>query len=364
MICSVRCKLIPYPRWFTALHPQTYSHNLLTQFNRDILNIMLDNMTKTDVAARIQAAIQALTHDEESGCDGMKALMLLSGMMVEIAFLFDNGEEALQGSFSRLGDLLGCDPLFESIAPEALPPPTIIDFDTEMGRSMAREFFEEWLDCDYEFHEMFLFIVQQSFMRWEVKGQSRAESFRLFVEGTYRAMAYELGAQELCDVIIEKKIGVEGWTLADSISALAGLAGRKLALSHDGMDQCCWFRGSNLPDLLDQTAYVMTQEAVRLGVPIGTDWRFGLPANDVPANPPTLLVNGIEKLCCGFFDAVHMVDDSDQSVTAAKAAGRMLAVACGGEKPEVEPAIAKPLSMAAITESYKGACVEYAAVSY
>ena len=41
----------------------------------------------------------------------------------------------------------------------------------------------------------------------------------------------------------------------------------------------------------------------------------------------------------------------------------MLAVACGGEKPDLEPAIAKPLSMAALTETYKSACVT-AAVEY
>ncbi|HPF79231.1 MAG TPA: hypothetical protein PLF01_08085, partial [Alphaproteobacteria bacterium] len=229
--------------------------------------------------------------------------------------------------------------------------------------------------CEYEFHDMMLFITHQMFMRWEAAGisggphgfsgsQRRAESFRLLVECTYRAMSFELAAQELCDVIIEKRIGVDGWNMGDSISGLAGLAGRKLSLSHGGRNQCCWFRGADLPDLLDQTAYVMTQEAVRLGIPTGTDWRFGLPANDTPANAPTLLVSSVETICEGFFRAVKMHDYHDQAVCAAKAAGRMLAVACGGERPDLEPAIAKPLAMAALTETYKSACVEYAAVSY
>jgi hypothetical protein len=253
-----------------------------------------------------------------------------------------------------------------------MPPATIIDFDSEMGRAIAREFFEEWLDCEYEFHELLLSITQQMFMRFEAAsamngirqtGQRRSESFRLLVECTYRAMAYEIAAQELCDVVIEKKIGVDGWNMADSISGLAGLAGRKLSISHDGRNQCCWFRGGDLPDLLDQTAYVMTQEAVRLGIPTGTDWRFGLPANDTPANAPTSLVASVEEICEGFFEAVQLFDHHDQAVCAAKAAGRMLAVACGGERPDLEPAIAKPLSMAALTETYKSACVE-SAVEY
>ena len=61
-----------------------------------------------------------------------------------------------------------------------------------------------------------------------------------------------------------------------------------------------------------------------------------------------------------FFDAIEMFDLEDQSVACAKAAGRMLAIVAGGKKPELEPAIAKPLAMSAITESYKSVCVEYA----
>lgn len=336
---------------------------------------MLDDSNKADVALRIHHAIQALSEDEAHGTDSMRAILLLSGMYVESAFLFDNCEESLQGAFVKLGELLNCEPLSGDVSEESLPPACIIDFDAEMGRAVAREFFEEWLDCEYEFHEMLLLITQQMFMRWEATGisggahgfsgtQRRAESFRLLVECTYRAMSFELAAQELCDVVIEKRIGIDGWNMADSISGLAGLAGRKLSMSHNGRNQCCWFRGANLPDLLDQTAYVMTQEAVRLGIPTGTDWRFGLPANDTPANAPTLLVSSVENVCEGFFRCVEIYDYHDQAVCYAKAAGRMLAVACGGERPDIEPAIAKPLAMAALTETYKSACVEYAAVSY
>ncbi|MCB1530186.1 MAG: hypothetical protein H6853_07725 [Rhodospirillales bacterium] len=322
---------------------------------------MLDFMNKAEVAARIHDSIQGLCHDEERGIDGMKELLLLSGMMVETAFLFDNCQEALPEMFEKLSRLLACEPLEGVVASKAMPPSTIIDFDTEHGRALAREFFEEWLDCPYEFHEMLLFLIQQIFIRRETQGQSRAESFRLLIEGAHLAMAYELAAQELCDAVIETKIGVNGWTLADSVSGMAGTAGRKLALSHDGKNQCCWFRGTNFPDFLDQTAYVMTQEAVRLGLSTGPDWRFGLPANDVPSNPPTILIQGMESICRGFFAAINMHDPADQAVACAKAAGRMLAVAAGGKTPEMEPAIAKPLAMAALTESYKGVCVEFAA---
>lgn len=320
-------------------------------------------MTKADVASRIHHAIQTLSEDEVQGCDGMKSMLLLSGMLVEVMFLFENCEEGLDGSFDKLADLLGCEPTEGSFERGVLPPATILDGDTEMGRALAREFFEEWLDCAYEFHEMLIHLLHQYFVHWEAMGQPRAESFRLLVECTHKAMSYELAAQELCDVLIEEKIGRESWSLGDAIAALSGFAGRSLAFSQGGRNECCWFYGPDLPDLLDQTAFVMTQEAVRLGLPIGPDWRFGLPANDVPANAPNFLINKIEPTCRSFFNAIEMFDLHDQAVATAKAAGRMIAVASGGEVPEIEPYIVRPLAMAAITESYKSVCMDYA-VSY
>lgn len=322
---------------------------------------MLSFINKSDVASRIHHAIQVLSEEPGQGADGMKTLMLLSGMLVETVFLFENSEEGLDGSFDKLAELLGCEPVEGAFAREILPPATILDADTEMGRGIAREFFVEWLDCAYEFHNMLIFLIHQYFMRWEAMGQNRAESFRLLVEATHKAMCYELAAQELCDVVIEKKIGKEHWTLADSIAALAGMAGHRLALSSGGRNECCWFYGADLPDLLDQTTFVMTQEALRLGIPAGSDWRFGLPANDRPLDPPSAFIAGVEEYCDGFFDAVVLPDYSDQAVACAKAAGRMIAVAAGGAAPDLEPVIAKPLAMAALTESYKAVCLDFPA---
>lgn len=323
---------------------------------------MFDFNNKAGLAARIQQAIQGLCHDEEQGTDGVRAMLLMAGMTVETAFLFDEPEEAMETSFTRLEEMLGTPPVGGALKEGVLPPATMIDFDAEQGRMLAREYFVEWLDCPYEFHDLLLFIIQQRFVAWEQMGQRRAESFRLFRDMAMRAMAFELAAQDMCDALIETKIGAD-WTLADAIGALAGSAGHRLALSHNGENQCCWFRGSELPDLLDQCAYVMTQEAVRLGLKCHTDWRFGLPANDIPANPPTALVREAAPICDSFFARIGMTDLEEQAVACAKAAGRMLAVAAGGEFPEIEPPIAKPLAMAALTESYKGMCVEYAVVS-
>lgn len=337
------------------LHPSTVLST--------ILNFHMFALTnKPDMGARLYTGLIELATDPRRGTDSMTLIQLMAGVLVETYLVFDKPDEAMQGSFAKLTQMLGCPPHSGYLAPEALPPAHIIDYETERGRSAARVFFEDWLDCAFEFHELILTILHNILVSWEEEGQPRAESYRLLVECTMRCMAFEISAQELCDVVIEQKVANEGWSLGDCIASLSALAGRRLALSLNS-DTCELFRGSDLPECLDRVVYVMTQEAVRLGVPAGSDWRFGLAANDVPVNAPTELIRGMEPCCQSFFAAINVADQYMQSVACAKAAGRMLAVAAGGEVPEIEPTIAKPLAMAAITETYKSICIESAFIS-
>ena len=316
---------------------------------------------KPDMGARLYAGLVRLASDPERGTDVMKVIQHMAGVLVETFLIFDEPDMAMDASFQKLSRLLDCAPLEGIVTSEALPPAHIMDMETERGRQAAREFFEEWLDCTFEFHDLILVIIQNIMVRWEEDGQMRAESLRLLIECTRRCMAFEIAAQELCDVVIEQKVALEGWSLGDCISALSAVAGRRLALSLNS-DVCHMFRGNDLPENLDRVVYVMTQEAVRLGVPAGSDWRLGLAANDVPVNAPIDLITGIEPYCQGFFEAIGVRNQYEQSVCCAKAAGRMLAVAAGGEVPEMEPAIAKPLAMAAMTETYKSVCMGQAQI--
>ena len=195
-------------------------------------------------------------------------------------------------------------------------------------------------------------------------GIPREETLRLLIECVKKCMAFEIAAQELCDVSIEYQVGRKGWSVGDCIAALSGVAGRRLAISLSSAEVCDYFRGSDLPDNLDRIVYNMTQEAVRLGVPAGSDWRFGLAANDTPINAPVELIRELEPQCLRFFRAIGLNGSYDQAVSCAKAAGRMIAVASGGDLPEIEPAIAKPLAMSAITESYKFVCLDFDMVSF
>ncbi len=305
-----------------------------------------------------------MASDPVRGVDGMKLIQHLAGVMVETYFVFDEPDRAMQSSFYRLSQLLECEPLQGKLGPYVLPPGHVMDQETERGRHAAREIFEDWLDCAFEFHELMISIIHNVIVSWEREdGIARSESFRLLMECAQRCMAFEVAAQELCDVVIDKKVSTERWGLAECIAALSAVAGHRLALSLSA-DMCEVFKGVDLPDSLDKLVYVMTQEAIRLGVPAGSDWRFGLAANDIPLNAPFELVYGIEPYCKSFFVAINLHSQYDQAVACAKAAGRMLAVAAGGEVPEMEPAIAKPLAMAAITETYKSVCMEHRIVSY
>jgi hypothetical protein len=285
----------------------------------------------------------------------MRLLQLLAGVTVETLLLFDEPDAGLEATYVQLGKLLNCRPATGAIGEQALPPSYALDSETEQGRTMARSLFEDWLNCAYEFHDLVVFITHNVIVRMECEGHPRTELLRLYIELTNRCMAYELAAQELCDIAIEEKVMNEGWSLCESVSGLAAASGQCLALSQNA---CQLFAAPSLPDNLDQVACVMTQEAVRLGVPAGTDWRFGLAANDHPCTAPYELIYSLEASVQSFFRVLGLNNYMDQSVALAKAAGRMLALAAGGESPEIEPVIAKPLAMAAMTDTYRTICRE------
>lgn len=319
---------------------------------------------KPEMGARFYSALIQLAADHERGVDGMKIIQHMAGVLVETYFIFEDSDKAMQASFKKLAELLDCHPAPGLLAPYALPPAHIIDHETERGRTAARVFFEEWLDCNFELHDLILTVFQHVIVGWEEMGVPRGETFRLLMECVKRAMAFEIAAQELCDVSIDVQIGQKGWSIGDCIAALSGIAGRRLAISLSSDNACDLFRGCDLPENLDRIVYTMTQEAVRLGVPAGSDWRFGLAANDTPINAPVDLIRALEPSCLRFFRAIGLSGSYDQAVSCAKAAGRMIAVASGGDLPEIEPAIAKPLAMSAITESYKYVCLDFDMVSY
>ncbi|MFP4312786.1 MAG: hypothetical protein ACLFR0_00550 [Alphaproteobacteria bacterium] len=313
---------------------------------------------KPEMGARFYSALVKLAQCQYQGLDSMKVIQYMAGVLVETYLVFENPAETMEGSFAHLCNLLKCEPFEGELGEDVLPPAHILDSETERGRTAARIFFEDWMDCEYEFHGLVLEMIRTALVHWEMEGVPREENLRLLIDCTKLAMAFEISAQELCDAAIDYHVNKKGWTLSDCIGALSAVAGRRLAISLNS-NTCMIFKGCEIPDNLDKIVYVMTKEAVRLGVPAGGDWRFGLAANDMPINAPIELIQGMEPVCSAFFDVINLPNNFVQAVACAKAAGRMIAVASGGEVPDIEPAIAKPLAMCAMTESYKYVCLDY-----
>lgn len=313
------------------------------------------SVEKAEVAHLLQLSLSkmALSEEPQRGTDIRLMLQVMGGVLTETAFFFEEPDETLASIFTKISVVLGCD-AYEGELPYWLDlDPVQIDAYTERGRELARMAIHDWADCEFGFVDMLVMVCHHVMASWEEEGIPRAESFRLLIEYATRCMCFEVAAQELCDVLIEKKMGRDGWSLGDCLGGLSGAAGWRLAKLNLLKKK---LPKDQVPDPaahdLDHLVTVMTAEAIRMGVPAGSDWKFGMAANDAPANPPVELLDGVEPYAQLFFSAVPMSDVRDQAVACAKAAGRMLAVVSTGDDPEIAHVIAKPLAMMAITETY------------
>lgn len=321
---------------------------------------MQDFVQHDEAASYLYTLISSTAKHPELGIDGIKTLQLYAGVLIEFALLMDCPDRALATFFEDLTKSLGCEPDDTLNLKGKLPPSHTIDEVSEQGRALFRDNIECWPACLGQIKNILLDSISFQTSIFEQYGYRREETFRILVDLSYKCMAYEFSAQELCDLAIERKIGLDGWSLGDCISGLSGAAGQRAAW----LDECNLFdtTGKFNPleyeRNLDYTVSVMTQEAVRLGIPAGTDWRFGLAANDVEVNAPVELVFGVEEFCLPLFQIIKLTEINDQAVACAKAAGRMLAVASSGEMPDMPPIISKPLAVAAMTETFKSTFVE------
>lgn len=305
---------------------------------------------KTDLAAFVHAHISRLFEHEDR--DGPQKIIdfleVLAGFYVESCFLFEKPDRSMTEGFKKLSQILRSEAHEGEMPTWAVSNPQRIDARSEQGRTLARFVLEEWKECEFSYFEFVNWILQNYICAWEGNSVPREESLRLFIETCSRCMAFEIAAQELCDQVIEKRIGTGEWSLADAVCGLSAYAGYC-----DAKDKAEAGYTQNLFES-ESIVNVMTQEAARMGVPAGSDWKLGLAANDCPADPPIELVESIDPLCSEFFNVISLLQDNEKAVACAKAAGRMLAVVASGDTPDMPHAIAKPLAMAALVESYRG----------
>jgi len=317
-------------------------------FPKDIF--MHITQAKTKLATYIHDHVEKLlgVKDDIRTHDIIEFLEVIAGIYVESCFLFEKPDIAMSEGFEKLSASLGVAPTDAVIPYQSISHPQKLDARTEQGRALARSVLEEFGECEFSFCEFILWMVSNYLVDWEGNNIPRSDGFRLFMDAATRCMAFEISAQELCDIVIEKRIGTSDWSLADAVCGLSAYAGYKY-----GMTQANHGKEFYQDSHIDMIVYVMTQEAVRMGVPAGSNWRLGLVANDSPADPPTELIESITPLCRDFFSALNLMNGAEQSVACAKAAGRMLAVVACGDTAELPHAIAKPLAMAALMESYR-----------
>ncbi len=318
---------------------------------------MMYNTDKAALLGQLQTSLFAFSAPRSETADLQDITQILAGLLVETLLLFEEPEQGLVHTLQLIGERLDMTDIIQEQHVIERAHPADLDCQAEQGRLLAREVFEDWLDCAHEFRSFIETFTAQSILLWANDDVSRGALYNYLYDTTIRYMSYEIAAQELCDIVIEELIGGWGWTVQDSVVGLSALSGYKLAQSLES-DKCMLFLGAEIPEHLDSVVHIMTQEAVRYGTPAGTDWRFGLAANDIPPNPPWDMMYTVEAYANKLLENLPLYDLNDHAAACAKAAGRMIAVASGGEEPDFEPAIVKPLAMASITESYKGVCTK------
>ena len=295
----------------------------------------------------------------DHGVDVAKCQLLMAGMLVEVITGPEEDEppEALlQSSFSRLAGKLGCGwPSWHMLAVEGEPEPQWPQIDTEgeKGRALAAEIMMLLGLESAEMREIVLSLIASTMTSWEQEGWPRAETFAHFAHCAAASLAFDRVADKMNDYVIEEPLDKGGWRIAEAVSGLAGLAGSWLAQSHLQAKRPLnesWLA-------FDQTSAVMMSEAVRLGVPAGSDWRRGVPANDEGGGAPLGLTAELCAPLQEFAEPWYIFDDcpAAMAVAASKAAGRFLAVVCAAEEvdPHIPPAIAKSLALGAMDACFK-----------
>ncbi|MBI1327199.1 MAG: hypothetical protein GC136_06110 [Alphaproteobacteria bacterium] len=309
---------------------------------------------KAEIIGKIQEQMLDRAKHPRRGTDTRALIHQMAGLIVEISLFFDEAYEVVDSTLTKLSRMLHTTPWESDLPIWAHVDPHVLDFNVEVGRQLIRSHAMTWGSCEYEFHEMVMYLIQNTLISLEEDGIPRRESFRLLADCTYKGAMLEAAAHELCDAIIEQKISTSLWSLADSFTSLAAMAGlyqgRYMLGEEDVAQTITRSRITNLG--VENLMAVMTQEAHRFGVPVAGDWRTGLAANDCPVSPPFHLMFDVESLVTNFFTSAKIEAENEQAVALAKAAGRLLAVMAGGDEPEVTPLIAKPLAVGAMTESF------------
>ncbi len=325
------------------------------------MSLAYESNIKANTALEMTRHVATLSHVRGKGIDVFMALQLYAGVMVETALYFEEPIDALKSIIDKFTASMDKKPYTGELPLFVCPPAYIVEDNAERGRELARQLMCDWEHDIYGFVDLIVYLAYHNLSEWDNQDIPIDESSRLIIECAWRALAYEIAAQELCDASLDHMMLKQEWELADCLVSLSGAAGDYVSQEHAKRDVTTpdkqfyvgEFSGMSLPVQFDEIVYVMTREAARHGVASGEDWRLGLAANDAPAYAPVDVVRSFKPYCESLLPILKLENSYDYAVVCAKAAGRMIAVVSGGEEPEIAPVIAKPLALAAMIEMFK-----------
>lgn len=294
----------------------------------------------------LHARIAHLCLEQGKGLDTSRMIEIYAGMVCELLLEYDLPGEMMAGLMDSLKSNLRLqDAALLDDAALSMPPIYVLDREIEFGRAFSREIvLEEWDDV-HDALKILSNLIVYDFTIWEEQGLDRMENLSFFQECLRLALAFEFAAQDLCDMFIEDRIAYERWSLADCIKGLCATAGYQISQNEQE-------HKSHYLQPIEEAIFIMSQEALRLGVPGGHDWSKTLPVNDEMVSPPKTLIQESRPLCLRYMKFIKVKDPMISGAMIAKAAGRMLAVASGGDFPEIESVISKPMAMLALKHSF------------
>lgn len=272
--------------------------------------------------------------------DRNDVLMVLAGVILETLFEFEEPEQAMEQSFSRVSDILNLDRFDAVLGSEKLVArPDLIDIVTEKGRRLARERATDDSGLG-DIHEAAITLLINSEPLWQERPEHKAKDLRFVLECVMAGMLFEFAAQDLCDLMIEDFIS-QGLPVSDSVTALAGLSGARL---NKATSEATGISSDNLFDvLIGETERHRAQAFARPDLKV---------ANDVtqPSKPSIKIVESLLEPIIDYFEQVGLQDPGAQATAIAKAGGRMLAVLASDKLGKIQASVVQSTAKSALTE--------------
>lgn len=215
---------------------------------------------KANTALEMTRYVATLSHVRGKGIDVFMALQLYAGIMVETALYFEAPLDALEAILDKFTAGMDKKPYKGELPLFVCPPAYIVEDNAERGRELARQLMCDWEQDIYGFVDLIIYLANHNLAEWDNQDIPVDESSRLVIECAWRAMAYEIAAQELCDAALDHMMIQHDWELADCLVSLSGAAGAFIAEEHQSKDTASpenkffvgEFSGMSLPVQFDE----------------------------------------------------------------------------------------------------------------